>query len=45
MRVVEARIEIPMGSRNKYEVDEKTGRINSTVCCIPPFIIRRNMVL
>ena len=25
MRVVEARIEIPMGSRNKYEVDEKTG--------------------
>ncbi|MBE6410508.1 MAG: inorganic diphosphatase [Akkermansia sp.] len=27
MRVVEARIEIPMGSRNKYEVDEKTGKI------------------
>lgn len=27
MRIVEARIEIPMGSRNKYEVDEKTGRI------------------
>lgn len=27
MRVVEVRIEIPMGSRNKYEVDEKTGRI------------------
>ena len=27
MRVVEARIEIPMGSRNKYEVDERTGRI------------------
>lgn len=26
-RIVEARIEIPMGSRNKYEVDEKTGRI------------------
>ena len=26
-RVVEARIEIPMGSRNKYEVDEKTGHI------------------
>lgn len=27
MRVVEARIEIPMGSQNKYEVDEKTGKI------------------
>lgn len=27
MRTVEARIEIPMGSRNKYEVDAKTGRI------------------
>ena len=27
MRTVEARIEIPMGSRNKYEVDPKTGRI------------------
>ena len=27
MRVVEARIEIPMGSQNKYEVDEKTGQI------------------
>ena len=27
MRTVEARIEIPMGSRNKYEVDTKTGRI------------------
>jgi len=27
MRVVEARIEIPMGSRNKYEIDEKTGHI------------------
>ncbi len=27
MRVVEARIEIPMGSRNKYEVDLKTGHI------------------
>ena len=26
-RIVEARIEIPMGSRNKYEVDEKTDRI------------------
>ena len=27
MRIVEARIEIPMGSQNKYEVDEKTGKI------------------
>lgn len=27
MRVVEARIEIPMGSRNKYEVDLETGHI------------------
>ncbi len=27
MRVVEARIEIPMGSRNKYEVNLETGRI------------------
>lgn len=27
MRTIEARIEIPMGSRNKYEVDAKTGRI------------------
>ncbi len=27
MKVVEARIEIPMGSRNKYEVDVRTGRI------------------
>lgn len=27
MRVVEARIEIPMGSRNKYEIDEQTGHI------------------
>lgn len=27
MNVVEARIEIPMGSRNKYEVDVRTGRI------------------
>lgn len=27
MRVVEARVEIPMGSRNKYEVDARTGRI------------------
>jgi inorganic pyrophosphatase len=26
-RVVEAFIEIPRGSRNKYELDEKTGRI------------------
>ena len=26
-RIVEARIEIPMGSRNKYEIDEKTGKI------------------
>ncbi len=26
-RIVEARIEIPMGSRNKYEVDAATGRI------------------
>lgn len=25
--IVEARIEIPMGSRNKYEVDVETGRI------------------
>lgn len=25
--VVEARIEIPMGSQNKYEIDEKTGKI------------------
>ncbi|MGN0875228.1 MAG: inorganic diphosphatase [Akkermansia sp.] len=27
MRTIEARIEIPMGSRNKYEIDEKTGHI------------------
>ncbi len=27
MRIVEARIEIPMGSQNKYEVDEHTGKI------------------
>lgn len=27
MRIVEARIEIPMGSQNKYEVDAKTGKI------------------
>ena len=27
MRVVEARIEIPMGSQNKYEVDHDTGKI------------------
>lgn len=27
MRIVEARIEIPMGSQNKYEVDERTGKI------------------
>ena len=27
MRKVEARIEIPMGSQNKYEIDEKTGKI------------------
>lgn len=27
MNIVEARIEIPMGSRNKYEVDERTGKI------------------
>lgn len=27
MKIVEARIEIPMGSRNKYEIDEKTGHI------------------
>ena len=26
-RIVEARIEIPMGSQNKYEVDPKTGKI------------------
>lgn len=26
-RVVEARVEIPMGSRNKYEIDPKTGHI------------------
>ena len=26
-RVVEARIEIPMGSQNKYEVDPETGKI------------------
>ena len=25
--VVEARVEIPMGSRNKYEVDHETGKI------------------
>lgn len=25
--IVEARIEIPMGSQNKYEVDHKTGKI------------------
>lgn len=28
MRIVEARIEIPMGSQNKYEVDEETGKIH-----------------
>lgn len=27
MEIVEARIEIPMGSRNKYEVDVRTGHI------------------
>ena len=27
MRIVEARIEIPMGSQNKYEIDHKTGKI------------------
>ena len=27
MRTIEARIEIPLGSRNKYEVDTKTGKI------------------
>lgn len=27
MEIVEARIEIPMGSRNKYEVDTETGHI------------------
>ena len=27
MRTIEARIEIPMGSRNKYEVCTKTGKI------------------
>ena len=27
MRTVEARIEIPMGSQNKYEIDEVTGKI------------------
>lgn len=27
MRIVEARIEIPMGSRNKYEIDHATGKI------------------
>jgi inorganic pyrophosphatase len=26
-RIVEARIEIPMGSQNKYEVNQKTGKI------------------
>ena len=26
--VVEALIEIPLGSKNKYEIDEKTGRIH-----------------
>jgi inorganic pyrophosphatase len=26
-RTVDAVIEIPMGSRNKYEIDEKTGRV------------------
>ena len=26
--VVEALIEIPLGSRNKYEMNEKTGRIH-----------------
>ena len=25
--IVEARIEIPMGSQNKYEIDHKTGKI------------------
>ena len=27
MRIVEAHIEIPMGSQNKYEVDHMTGKI------------------
>ena len=27
MRIVEARIEIPMGSQNKYEIDHVTGKI------------------
>ena len=27
MEIVEARIEIPMGSQNKYEIDESTGKI------------------
>ena len=27
MRIEEARIEIPMGSQNKYEIDDKTGKI------------------
>lgn len=27
MELVEARIEIPMGSQNKYEIDHKTGKI------------------
>lgn len=27
MKTIEARIEIPMGSQNKYEIDEVTGKI------------------
>ncbi|HIT69570.1 MAG TPA: inorganic diphosphatase [Candidatus Aphodomonas merdavium] len=27
MHIVEARIEIPMGSQNKYEIDHETGKI------------------
>lgn len=27
MHIIEARIEIPMGSQNKYEIDKETGKI------------------
>ena len=34
--VVHALIEIPLGSKNKYELDKETGRIFLTGCCMLP---------
>ena len=34
MHIVEARIEIPMGSQNKYEIDHETGKIKLNLSLI-----------